>query len=126
MSTLGTIAAALLLAAGMAAAVSAATARMALERVPRIASVRLAELTAEYVTQAAREHMGGDEAAEAARDWAGRLDEALDLISAHYRVVLLPARAVAAGAEDFTDRVKAVMRAAEWKDEFPEGRKAER
>lgn len=126
MSTLGTVAAAILLAAGVAAAVSALSTRMALERVPRIASVRLAELTAEYVTQAARERKGPDEAGEAARDWAGRLDEALSLISAHYRVVLLPARAVAAGAEDFTDRVKAAMRAAAREDDVPAGREAER
>ena len=123
MSTLGTVAAALLLAAGVAAAVSALSTRMALERVPRIASV-LAELTAEYVTQAARERKSGDEAAEAVRDWAGRLDEALDLISAHYRVVLLPARAVAAGAEDFTDRVKAAMRAVAREDERGSTREA--
>ena len=126
MSVLGTVAAALLLAAGVAAAVSAVTARMALERVPRIASVRLAELTAEYVTQAARERKGRDEAAEAAREWAGRLDEALSRISAHYRVVLLPARAVAAGAEDFTDRVKGTMRAAAREDDVPASREAKR
>lgn len=121
-----TLAAALLIAAGVAAAVSALSTRMVLERVPRIASVRLAELTAEYVTQAARERKGGDEAAEAARDWAGRLDEALGRISAHYRVVLLPARAVAAGAEDFTDRVKATMRAAAREDDVPASLEAKR
>ena len=111
MSGVSTLGAVLLLAAGVAAAVSALSARMALERVPRIASVRLAELTAEYVTQAARERTGGDDAAGAVREWARRLDEALVRTSARHRVVLLPARAVAAGAEDFTARVKAAMRA---------------
>ena len=122
-STLGAV---LLLAAGVAAAVSAVSARMAVERVPRIASVRLAELTAEYVTQAAREHAGGDDAAEAARDWATRLDEALARTAARHRVVLLPVRAVAAGAEDFTAEVKAAMRAAEREDELRASREAER
>ena len=126
MSGASTLAAVLLLAAGVAAAVSALSARMVLERVPRIASVRLAELTAEYVTQAARERKGRDEAAKAAREWAGRLDEALGRISAHYRVVLLPARAVAAGAEDFTDRVKGTMRAAAREDERESTRETKR
>jgi len=111
MSGVSTLGAVLLLAAGVAAAVSAVSARMALERVPRIASVRLAELTAEYVTQTARERAGRDDAAEAAREWARRLDEALVRTSARHRVVLLPARAVAAGAEDFTAEVKTAMRA---------------
>ena len=111
MNGVSTLGAVLLLAAGVAAAVSALSARMALERVPRIASVRLAELTAEYVTQAARERTGRDDAAGAVREWARRLEEALVRMSARHRVVLLPARAVAAGAEDFTARVKAAMRA---------------
>ena len=110
MSGVSTLGAALLLAAGVAAAVSALSARMALERVPRIASVRLADLTAEYVTQAARERTGRDDAAEAAREWAKRLDDALARTSARHRVVLLPARAVAAGVEDFTAEVRAAMR----------------
>lgn len=126
MSGVSTLGAALLLAVGVAAAVSALTARMVLERVPRIASVRLAELTAEYVTQAARERKGRAAAAEAARDWARRLDEALVRTSASHRVVLLPARAVAAGAEDFTAEVKATMRAAAREDDVPASREAER
>ena len=126
MSGASTIGAALLLAAGVAAAVSALSARMALERVPRIVSVRLAELTADYVTQAARERAGGDDAAEAAREWAGRLDEALVRTAARHRVVLLPARAVAAGAEDFTAEVKAAMRAVAREDDLRAGREAER
>ena len=126
MSGISTLGAVLLLAAGVAAAVSALSARMALERAPRIASVRLAALTAEYVTQAARERTGRDGAAEAVREWARRLDEALARTSARHRVVLLPARAVAAGAEDFTAEVKAAMRAATRKDDLQASREAKR
>ena len=126
MSTLETFAAALLLASGVAAAVSAVTVRTVLERVPRTGSVRLAELTAAYMARAAREGGDRDDAAEAARVWAGRLDEALVRTSARHRVVLLPARAVAAGAEDFTDRVKAAMRAAAREDERESTQEAKR
>lgn len=111
MSGLSTLGASLLLAAGVAAAVSAVSARMALERVPRIASVRLAELTADYVAKAAREHEDRDDAVEAVRSWANRLEEALVRIAARHHVVLLPATAVAAGAQDLTLEVKAAMQA---------------
>ena len=111
MNGLSTLGASLLLAAGVAAAVSALSARMALERVPRIASVRLAELTADYVAKAAREQGDRDDAVEAVRSWASRLEEALVRTAARHRVVLLPATAVAAGAEDLTFEVKAAMQA---------------
>ena len=111
MSGASTLGAALLLAAGVAAAVSALSARMALDRVPRIASVRLAELTAHYVTQTAREHGDPAAAVEAARSWASRLEEALVRTAARHRVVLLPATAVAAGAKDLTFEVNAAMQA---------------
>ena len=111
MNAYATLGAAVLLATGVAATVSAVTAKIVLERVPRTGSVRLAELTADYMATAAREHSSREAAAEAARGWARRLDEALVRTSARHRVVLLPARAVAAGAEDFTDEVKAAMRA---------------
>ena len=111
MSGVSTLGAALLLAAGVAAAVSAVSSRMALERVPRIASVRLGELTADYMTRAAREHGDGNEAMEAARRWATRLEEALQRTAARHHAVLLPARAVAAGAQDFTAEVKAAIEA---------------
>ena len=110
MSGTSTLGAALLLAAGVAAAVSAVSARIALERVPRIASVRLGELTAEYMTKAAREYRDGDEAVEAARRWATRLEEALVRTAARHNAVLLPARAVAAGAKDLTAEVRAAIR----------------
>ena len=110
MSGTSTLGAALLLAAGVAAAVSAVSARIAAERVPRIASVRLGELTAEYMTRAAREHGDRDEAVEAARRWATRLEEALVRTAARHHAVLLPARAVAAGAKDLTAEVRAAIR----------------
>ena len=104
-------AASLLLAAGVAAVVSAVTVRTTGERIPRIASVRLSSLTADYVTKTIRE--GGDRkvAAEAARDWAGRLEDALARTAARHGAVLLTAGAVAAGAEDLTSEVEAAMAA---------------
>ena len=126
MRTLESLGAALLLAAGVAAAVSAVTVRTVLERVPRTGSVRLAELAADYMARAARGRGGRDEAVEAAREWAGRLDEALVRTSARHGVVLLPARAVAAGAEDFTAEVKAVMRAMAREDDPRASREAKR
>ena len=111
MSGFPAFAASLLLAAGVAAAVSAVTLRVNLERIPRIASVRLSSLTADYVTKTIRE--GGDRkaAAEAARDWAGRLEEALARTAERHGAVLLTAGAVAAGAKDLTSEVEAVMAA---------------
>ncbi len=107
-----TLTAALLLSAGVAAAVAAVTARMALERVPRIASVRLAELTADYMAKAARVHGDQEEAVKAVRGWAYRLEAALVRTAARHRAVLLPARAVAAGAPDLTAEIKAAIQAA--------------
>ena len=104
-------AASLLLAAGVAAAVSAVTVRLTLEKVPRIASVRLAELTVDYMAKAARGSGDRDKAAAGAREWAKRLEEALLRTAARRRVVLLPARAVAAGAPDLTAEVRAAMTA---------------
>ena len=119
MSVSSTLGAAMLLAAGVAAAVSAVTARMALERVPRIASVRLAELTADYMAKAARDHGDQEEAVKAVRGWARRLEEALVRTAARHRAVLLPARAVAAGAPDLTAEIKAAIRAASSKTHPP-------
>ena len=125
MSAYVTLGAAMLLATGVAASVSAVTAQIVLARVPRTGSVRLAELTADYMAKAARERGGRDEAAEAARVWARRLDEALVRTSARHRVVLLPARAVAAGAKDFTAEVKAAMREAVREDDLHASREAQ-
>ena len=102
-------AAALLLGAGVAAAVSAVTVRLALERVPRIASVRLSSITANYVTRTLREGGDSKKALDEAREWAWRLEEALTRVSASRRAVLLTAGAVAAGGEDLTGEVEAAM-----------------
>ena len=103
--------AALLLSAGVSAAVSAVTARLTLERVPRIASVRLSGLTADYVTRSLREGGDSKKALDEARDWARRLEEALTRVSTRRGVVLLTSGAVAAGAEDLTREVEAAMAA---------------
>ena len=103
--------AALLLAAGVAAAVSAVTVRVTMERVPRIASVRLSSLTADYVTRSLRDGGDSKKALAAARAWAVRLEEALVRVAKHHGVVLFTTGAVAAGAEDFTREVEAAMAA---------------
>lgn len=102
-------AAALMLAAGVSAAVSAVTARLALERVPRIASVRLSSLTADYVTRALREGGDSKKVLDEAREWARRLEEALTRVSTRRRAVLFTSGAVAAGAQDLTREVEAAM-----------------
>ena len=126
MSGVSTLGAALLLAAGVAAAVSALSARMAVERAPRIASVRLAELTADYVAKAAREHGDRDDAVEAVRDWGRRLEEALLRTAARHRAVLLPATAVAAGARDLTSEVRSALEAPAPGNDPRAGREEER
>ena len=104
-------AAALLLAAGVSAVVSAVTVRLALERVPRIASVRLSSLSADYVTRSLRDGGDSKKALDAAREWARRLEEALTRVSTRRRAVLFTSGAVAAGAEDLTREVEAAMAA---------------
>ena len=96
---------AVLLSGAVAAAVAAATLRYGVEPPPRIAGVRLAEITAAYTTRAASE--GGS--AEDVRVWGEALEAALDRVAARHRLVLLPARAVAAGAPDATARVEAAL-----------------
>ncbi len=101
------LASALLLSGGMAAAVAAATLRYGVEPAPRIAGVRLAEITAAYTTRAAAEgRTSGD-----VRAWGAALEAALDHVSEHHGAVLLPARAVAAGAPDLTRQVEAALAA---------------
>ena len=95
-------AATLLLAAGVAALVSAVTVRLAADRVPGIATVRLGELATGYAARAAREPGAAD-----AADWAAALERALREAAAGHRVVLLPVRAVAAGAPDLTGEIAA-------------------
>ena len=112
MSELRVLASAVLLAAGVAAAVSAAMVRYAADDAPRIASVRLGELAADYAAKAAREEATGQETAYAVRAWAFALEDALDRVAKHHGAVLLPARAVAAGAPDLTAQVEAALAAA--------------
>ena len=98
---------AVLLSGAVAAAVAAATLRYGIEAPPGIAGVRLAEMTAAWTTRAAAE---GRSAAEA-RAWGTALETALDRVAHDHGVVLLPARAVAAGASDLTAEVKETLAA---------------
>ena len=96
-----------LLSGAVAAAVAAATLRYGVETPPGIASVRLGEMTAAYTTRAAAE--GGT--VEDVRAWGEALETALDRVSRSHGVVLLPARAVAAGAPDLTAEVEDTLAA---------------
>ena len=104
-----------LLSGAVAAAVAAATMRLGpdlvpgygMEPPPRIAGVRLAEMTAAWTTQAAAEGVS----AEGVRAWGAALETALDRVAERHGVVLLPARAVAAGAPDMTPQVEAMLSA---------------
>ncbi|MCY4551217.1 MAG: TrbI F-type domain-containing protein, partial [Defluviicoccus sp.] len=46
---------------------------------------------------------------EDVRAWGAALEAALDHVAAHHGTVLLPARAVAAGAPDLTRQVEAAL-----------------
>ena len=105
MSELRLLACAVLLSGGVAAAVAAATVRIAAPEAPRIASVRLGEMTAAWTTRAASE----GRTSEDVRAWGVALETALDRVAEIHGVVLLPARAVAAGAPDLTGDVEAVL-----------------
>ena len=98
---------AVLLSAAVAAAVAAAVLRLGAPEAASIASVRLGEMTATYTTRAAAE--GGT--AEEVRAWGEALEAALDRVSRRHGAVLLPARAVAAGAPDLTAEVEATLAA---------------
>ena len=113
MSDLRVLAAAVLLAAGVAAAVSAATIRFGGDPAPRIApaiaTVRLGQLTADYAVRAAGSGASAEASAVRTRAWAAALENALAAVSRRHRAVLLPARAVAAGAPDLTAEVEAAL-----------------
>ena len=113
MSDLRVLAAAVLLAAGVAAAVSAATIRLGGDPAPRIApaiaTVRLGQLTADYAVRAAGSGASAEASAARTRAWAAALENALAIVSRRHRAVLLPARAVAAGAPDLTAEVEAAL-----------------
>ena len=98
---------AVLLSGAIAAAVAAAVLRYGSEPPPRIASVRLAEITAAWTTRAASEGV----TPEGVRAWGAALEAALDRVAHNHGVVLLPARAVAAGASDLTAEVKETLAA---------------
>ena len=98
---------AVLLSGAMAAAVAAGVLRYGIEPPPGIAGVRLAEMTATWTTRAAAEGVS----AEAVRAWGAALETALDRVAERHGVVLLPARAVAAGAPDMTPQVEAMLSA---------------
>ena len=96
---------AVLLSGAVAAAVATATVRLAAPEAPAIASVRLGEITAAFTTRAA----SSGETAEDVRAWGQALEAALDRVAARHGAVLLPARAVAAGAPDLTAEVEAAL-----------------
>ena len=100
---------AVLLAGAVAAAVAAAMLRFAPADGPRIASVRLGEMTAAYAVKAAGENAPAAAVASDARAWGAALEMALARVAARHGAVLLPARAVAAGAPDVTAEVAAVL-----------------
>ena len=98
------IVSAVLLSGAVAAVVSVGMPRIA-SPAPRIGGVRLAEIAAEYTTRAASEGT----AVEDVRAWGAALEAALGHVAERDGLVLLPARAVAAGAPDVTDRVEAAL-----------------
>ncbi len=99
----------LLLSAAVASAVAVAVVRLTQPDPPRIASVRLAELTAGFALDVAGSDGSGEVAAAEARRWASALQRALRTVAERHRAVLLPARAVAEGALDLTPEVEAVL-----------------
>ena len=102
---------AVLLSGAVAAAVAAATVRFSAPRTPAIASVRLGEIAAAWAVEAAGTESRAEDTAADARAWAAALETALGMVAERERVVLLPARAVAAGAPDMTARVEAALEA---------------
>ena len=98
---------AVLLSGAVATAISAATLRYGVEDPPRVASVRLAEITAAYTTRAASE----GKTVEDVRAWGEALEAALDRVAERHRLVLLPARAAAAGVPDVTPVVESALEA---------------
>ena len=102
---------AVLLSGAVAAAVSAATVRFASVEAPQIASVRLGGITAAWAVTAAGKDSTAEATAADARAWAAALETALTMVAERHRVVLLPARAVAAGAPDMTAHVEAALEA---------------
>ncbi len=99
----------LVLAAAVAAAVAVAMVRLTLPDPPRIASVRLGELTTRFALDVAGDGSSEEAATAEARRWASALEHALRAVAERHDAVLLPARAVAAGAFDLTPEVEAAL-----------------
>ncbi|MDE0711402.1 MAG: TrbI F-type domain-containing protein [Rhodospirillales bacterium] len=99
----------LVLAAAVAAAVAVAMVRLTQPDPPRIASVRLGELTARFALDVASDASSGEAATAEARRWAAALEQALRATAERHGAVLLPARAVAAGALDLTADVELTL-----------------
>ena len=106
---LSAIACTLLLAAAVASAVAVAMVRLTQPDPPRIAGVRLGELTARFGLDVAGRDSSEEAAAAEARRWASALERALAAVAETHSAVLLPARAVAAGALDLTPEVEAAL-----------------
>lgn len=104
------LACAVLLNAGIAAVFGAGFAKIiAPEASPRIASVRLGELVDGHIEGAVRDTEYAETLAVETREWALALEAALHAVAIRHGVVLLPARSVAAGAEDLTGAVEAEL-----------------
>ena len=99
----------LVLAAAVASAVAVAMVRLTQPDPPRIASVRLGELTTRFALDVAGDGSSEETAAAEARRWASALERALRAVAERHDAVLLPARAVAVGALDLTPEVDAVL-----------------
>ena len=99
----------LVLAAAVASAVVVAMVRLTQPDPPRIASVRLGELTARFALDVAGDGSSEETAAAEARRWASALERALRAVAERHDAVLLPARAVAVGALDLTPEVDAAL-----------------
>ena len=109
MSDLRVLAAAVLLAAGISAVVSAAVMRFGAAPAPGIATVRLGEIAAAWAVKAAAENSPAEATGASARLWAAALETALRETAVRHRVVLLSSRAVAAGAPDLTHEIEAAL-----------------
>ena len=71
--------------------------------------MRLGELTARFALDVAAGDASGEAAAAHARRWGAALEQALRAVAKRHDAVLLPARAVAAGALDLTPEVEVAL-----------------
>ena len=86
------------------------------DRGPGIGTVRLNDLTAEFLADAVRGADSPEQSAQSARVWGLALETALEAVAERHGVVLLPVEAVAAGAADYTGEVRAAMRSRQTAD----------